>query len=112
MKKKSISILLLLITTTWLLYSLPVLSVLKIYPLPAKGYTNIEFFQQLGSSTEVELNIYDIDGNKIPNIDYSIESVLNMKKRAKVTTTNLQAGVYICQIKYNVYSCYAKFIVE
>ncbi len=91
---------------------IPMLDIYKTYPLPSQSYTNVEFFQQSGTLKELDVSIYDIKGNKIEKAEYNVEPVSGQRKRIKITTSNLQSGIYLCQIKYKEYSTTAKFIVE
>ena len=91
----------------------PVIMKDKIYPLPSyKGYTNVSFYQQLGTIADLEIEIFDINGTKINKAQTSVENILGIHRRVKIATSNLAAGVYICRIKYNEHSATAKFIVD
>ena len=92
---------------------LPVLFETKVYPLPASEYVRIEFFQQIGNVEDVVVEVYDIDGEKVKQkIEYEKKTIINLKKEVQLKVSNLKAGVYFVQVKYQDYCFASKILVE
>ncbi len=85
----------------------------KVYPLPSvNGFTNISFFQQLGTTEDLEISVFDIQGTKMEQAEITVEVINGIHKQAKIATSNLSAGIYLCQIKYKEHSTTVKFVVN
>jgi len=113
MKKYIISILLVFLMTFVSLYALPILSIVNVYPLPSKNITTIEYFQQIGTTNDITLKLYNTDGSEVTQkIKYSFETVINMRKKVILEPQNLPKGIYICVLKYNENSLSVKIMLN
>lgn len=81
---------------------------LKLFPNPAKEELFIDY--NLTSSTDVEISIYDALGSEVSKID-KFNSTMG-KHKTKISTTNLENGLYFIHVKTIEGSGYNKFIVN
>jgi len=70
---------------------------INIYPNPTNKEINIEY--ELKNSSNVEMSLYNISGQKIKNID--IKNCLKGKNVNKIDASNLNNGIYILRIIAN-----------
>lgn len=68
------------------------------YPNPFQSKTTINY--QLQSTTDVELNIYDLSGRKVASL--MNESQPEGKHELEWNAGDMQPGVYICELKTNM----------
>lgn len=75
----------------------------NIYPNPSKGIVNIQSRLDLGNA---DVSVYNFNGIKVFNQNVEIQNVVS------INTENLSTGIYILQIKGDVYSHTTKLIIE
>jgi len=90
---------------------LTIVGIDNIFPIPANETIKIEYFQQIGSEDEIKLEIYNLKGEILPNIDYHISTIEGMRKLITITTNIKEPGTYIANIKLRNYSASDKFII-
>lgn len=89
---------------------IPVLGVDKVYPVPAVSKIHIDYFQQIGAADEINLKIFDVNGNEVPNIVYNVQTADGMRKRLTISSGIKTQGIYFAEIKLKGYKVYTKFI--
>jgi len=82
-------------------------NLIKIYPVPARDFLNLEFFND--SKEEIIVELYDISGKLMYNNKF--ENILNNDKR-QIDLTNYKNGTYLLKIFNNKVNITEKIIIQ
>ncbi len=91
---------------------IPILGIDKVYPLPSASEIYIDYFQQIGTTEEVSLKVYNVRGEEVPNIEFKIQTVEGMRKKLTITSGLKDTGTYFAEIKLKGNKAYTKFIYQ
>lgn len=95
-----------------ILPGVPIMSIYKIHPQPAKEYFDCQYFVQEGKFGGVSMKIYDNVGREYTPTRYEIIKEEGVTRTLRIYPQMLSAGTYIINISDGANSASEKFIVK